>query len=111
MLGGLTNLRNYLAVSAVVAIVIYIVQILAGAMMANAMQNLNQAARSAGMAQALADAITEPIRAVIAPNNPIGAIAGGLLWPLLGLWIILALAVFFFAILGRGFNQAASTIR
>ncbi len=111
MLSGLLSLRNYLIISAVVAGIIYLLQLVAGTFLSNGMRSLNLAARGAGMAAALADAITEPIRIVFTPNSPLGAIAGGVLWPMLALWIMLALAVFFFAILGRGFNQAANTIR
>lgn len=111
MLSGLLSLRNYLAVSAVVAIILYITQLIAGTTFVNALVSLNRAARSAGMAQILADAMTEPVKAVITPNSPLGAIAGGLLWPMLLLWLILLVFVVFFSVLGRGLGQAATTIR
>lgn len=111
MLGGLLSLRNYLAISAVVAILIYIIQLLAGTTFVNAMVSLNRSARSAGMAQVLADAMTEPVRIIVTPNSPLGAVVGGLLWPMLLLWLILLVFVVFFTVLGRGLGQAATTIR
>jgi uncharacterized protein YacL len=111
MLGGLLSLRNYLAVSAVVAIILYIIQLLAGTTFVNAMVSLNRSARAAGMAQVLADAMTEPVRLVITPNSPLGAVVGGLLWPMLLLWLILLVFVVFFTVLGRGLGTAATTIR
>jgi hypothetical protein len=111
MLGGLLNIRNYLAVSAVVAIILYLTQLLAGPTFVNALESLNRSARSAGMAQILADGLTEPVKAVITPNSPLGAVAGGLMWPLLGLWLILLVFVVFFTVLGRGLGTAASAIK
>lgn len=111
MLGGLLSLRNYLAISAVVAIILYIIQLIAGTTFVNAMESLNRNARAAGMAQILADGLTEPVKAVITPNSPLGAIAGGLMWPMLLLWMLLLVGVVFFTVLGRGLGTAATTIR
>ena len=111
MLGGLVSLRNYLAISVVVAIILYGTQLLAGEMFVKALVSLNQSARAAGMARVLADAMTEPVKIAVTPNSPLGAIVGGLLWPMLGLWILLLVFVVFFTVLGRGFSQAATPIR
>jgi len=111
MLGGLLSLRNYVIISVVVAAILYIIQLLAGQTFVDALVSLNQSARSAGMAQVLADAMTEPVRIAVTPNSPLGAIVGGLLWPMLGLWLILLVFVVFFTVLGRGLGQAATTIR
>lgn len=111
MLAGLASVRNYFIVSAVVALVLIGVQILFGEPFVNALISLNRSARGAGMAQVIADAITEPIRIVVTPNSPIPAIIGGFLWPLLLVWCLLAFALIFYSVLGRGLNTAASTIR
>jgi hypothetical protein len=111
MLAGLASLRNYLIVSAVVAILLIGIQILFGQPFVDALNSLNRSARSAGMAQVIADAVTEPIKIVVTPNSPIPAIIGGFLWPLLIVWALLVFALIFYTVLGRGFNQAANTIR
>ena len=111
MLNSLLSLRNYLAVSAVVAIILYLIQLVGGATFEKALVSLNSSARGAGMAQFLADAMTEPIRIVVTPNSPLAAILGGLLWPMLLLWLLLLVFVVFYSVLARGLGTAATTIR
>lgn len=109
MLGALLSLRRYLAVSAGVALVIFLTQILFGATLVTALTTFNRQSRAV-LAPAIADVITEPIKAVVAPNNPLGAIAGGLLWPLLAVWVLLLLASVFFVVIGRGLGTAGRAI-
>jgi hypothetical protein len=111
MSGGFFSLRNYLIIAVVVAIILYIIQLLAGQMFVTALVNLNQSARGAGMAKVLADAMTEPVKIAVTPNSPLGAIVGGLLWPMLGVWILLLVFVVFFTVLGRGLGTAGSVIQ
>ena len=59
-------------------------------------------AQAAGFYRAGANLIVRPI--VYAIDNPIGAILGGILWPVLFVWILLLVVLMTFAVIAPGFK-------
>lgn len=111
MSAGILNLRNYLVISAIVAALLYVLQGLAGQTFVTALISLNRAAKATGLIPVLADMVTEPLRAVLTPGSVPGAIAGGLMWPLLGVWCLLVFVLVFYSLLASGLGRAGNTIR
>jgi len=65
-------------------------------------------AQGSGLGHAAANLIVQPL--IFAVDNPFGAILGGLLWPLLVVWLLLLLLLLGFAIIAPGVFRAKCTI-
>jgi hypothetical protein len=64
-------------------------------------------AQAAGMAAALANFIVRPL--AYAVDNPIGAVVGGILWPVLFAWFLLLIVLLAFTLIVPGLATALCT--
>jgi hypothetical protein len=110
MSGGIFRFRNYLIISILASLVVFIIGQAAGPQISAGLTTLKGAAMGVGMSNSLASIVTEPLRAAFTGGVPAALIAG-FLWPISGLWLVFIFLLFFFATLGSGFDTAAGTIR
>lgn len=115
MIAGLIHWRTYLLIGLGIAAVVFLLNTVTGAGETLIIPNLMRmrgAAVAVGMSSSIADVIVQPVIAVFQRESGIvGAVFAGLLWPLGALWLILVVLLFFFSVLGSGFDKAADTIR
>jgi hypothetical protein len=71
------------------------------------LQQQELAASGSGLGRAVAGLIARPL--MFALDNPAGAILGGLLWPVLLLWLVLLVLLLAFAFIAPGIFKARCT--
>ena len=73
----------------------------------NWLQAQQAAASGSGLGEAISGLIAVPL--IFAIDNPIGIFLGGLLWPVLLLWLILLMVLLAFAFIAPGIFKARCT--
>jgi hypothetical protein len=109
MADSVLKVKNYLIISVLSSLGIFIISLGLHSQIDLALTQLRSGAVMAGMSYNIANVVTEPLRAAFTNGLP-GAIVAGFLWPVSALWLILIFLLFFYATLGSGFGQAATTI-
>lgn len=107
MLLGHINAKVYFLISAVVGIIVLIVSLLGGAQLVQFFTTIQNNALCQGVDPVIATLVIGPFIWVF--GNPIpGAIATGLLWPAIIIWLVLVFLMMIIAAFTGGYNSAST---
>jgi len=99
------NWKSYSMIAIGFGLFIYVIGFFAAPPMISFLLRIDRAAQSGGLGGTIVGLVIDPL--VYGLQNPlVGAIVGGLFWPLLLLWIILVLLLMIIAFVGGGLNRA-----
>lgn len=103
------SFRTYLIIGVIVAVVLYILDLLIGDAMIGFIENFRVQAISAGMAPVIADTIAQPLKLIFS-QDLIGALVAGALWPFAGIWLLLLIVLVVYGAIVPGINAAGQPI-
>jgi hypothetical protein len=105
---GLIDAKVYAVISVITAALLYAIEFFdKGEAAKTWLQAQMAAASGSGLGSAIAGFIAQPLIFVI--DGPIGAVLGGLLWPVLMVWLILLMLLLAFAFIAPGIFKAKCT--
>ena len=101
------SFKAYLAIGAVVGIIIYLIALVAGDSVVQFFTEIQNRALSNGVSGPIVTIIVGPF--IFAFSNPIpGAIIAGILWPLIIVWFVLLFMIIIISAFASGYNTAAT---
>jgi len=103
------NWKSYSAIAAGTALVIYVLGWAAGPDILRLIRSVERSAIMGGLSPNIVNLVTGPLEYGI-QNYLIGAIVGGLVWPLLLLWFILMVLLLVIGFIGGGYNRVDESI-
>jgi hypothetical protein len=102
---GLINARVYAVIAVITAAILYAIDYFdKNEAAVGWLTDQMTAASGSGLGRAISGLIVKPL--IFTMDGPVGAILGGLLWPLLLVWFVLLLLVLSFAFIAPGVGQA-----
>ena len=102
---GLIDAKVYAVLSLITAAILYAIEYFdKGEVAKTWLQAQMGAASGSGLGSAIAGFIAQPLIFVI--DGPLGAVLGGLLWPLVLVWLILLMLLLAFAFIAPGIFKA-----
>jgi hypothetical protein len=102
---GLIDAKVYTVISLITAALLYAIEFFdKGEVAVGWLQAQEVAASGSGLGRAIAGLIARPL--IFAIDGPIGAVLGGLMWPVLLLWLILLILLLAFAFIAPGIFKA-----
>ena len=102
---GLISAKVYVVVAIITAGLLYAIDYFDKGEAAVGWLNSQMAqASGTGIGRALSGLVAKPL--IYAIDGPIGAVLGGLLWPLLIVWLLLLIVLLAFTLLSGGVGQA-----
>ena len=105
---GIINTRIYMFFTLVTSFALYAIDVLdKNEVIKEWLLYQSVRAQAAGMGTAIANLIVRPL--AYAVDNPIGAVVGGILWPMLFLWLILLIVLMAYTVLVPGIATALCT--
>lgn len=106
---GLMSMRIYLVIGGVVSVLFYGLSLIAGQAIRGFIEQTRLEALRAGLAPFITDAVAEPMRLVFS-GDLIPAIVGGMMWPIVLLWILLLLIMLIFAFIAPGVSGVRGSL-
>lgn len=106
---GFLNFRAYLAVGVVTGVLLYALGTLIGSDVATFINSFRADAISAGIGRNIAGLVADPLIWVFS-GEPLAAILGGLLWPVVLGWFILFVLFVIISFILAGVNQTTTGI-
>ena len=105
---GLINARVYAVIGLLTAAILYAIEYFdKNEVAVTWLRDQEIAASGSGLGRAIAGLIARPL--IYAIDGPIGAFLGGLLWPVLLVWLILLVVLLAFAFIAPGIFKARCT--
>lgn len=102
------SFRNYVIIGVGTGIAIFLISTFAGPSLIGFIQGIQADALATGFG-GIADIITQPL-ILILQNPLVGAVIGGIFWPIIALLVLLLFVLMILSLLSGGANQARSTI-
>jgi hypothetical protein len=105
---GIINTRVYMFFMLITTIMLYAIEMFdKHEVVKTWLLHQSVRAQAAGMGAAVANLIVKPM--VYAVDSPIGAVVGGILWPILFVWLILLVVLMAFTVIVPGIVTALCT--
>lgn len=100
---GIIDTKVYLVLSFITTIMLYTIDMFdKNEVVKTFLLDQGNQAQMAGLASSAANLIVRPL--IYAIDNPIGAVVGGILWPILFIWILLLVVLMTFVVIAPGFK-------